>query len=146
MKAISAKATEGLNLGSMVIASDNSGAKIVKIIGVKKSKAKKGKQISAKIADWVKVSVKKGVPDMKGKVFDAVVIRQKKPYRRLTGERIAFEDNAVVILKDDKGNPKGTQIKGPIAREVSERWPQVAKIASIVYKKEKRIFNIMEIK
>ncbi len=133
MKAISAKATEGLNLGSMVIASDNSGAKIVKIIGVKKSKAKKGKQISAKIADWVKVSVKKGVPDMKGKVFDAVVIRQKKPYRRLTGERIAFEDNAVVILKDDKGNPKGTQIKGPIAREVSERWPQVAKIASIVY-------------
>ena len=59
--------------------------------------------------------------------------RQKKSYRRLSGERIAFEDNAVAILKDDKGNPKGTQIKGPIAREVLERWPQVAKIASIVY-------------
>ena len=49
------------------------------------------------------------------------------------GERIAFEDNAVAILKDDKGNPKGTQIKGPIAREVQERWPSVAKIASIIY-------------
>jgi large subunit ribosomal protein L14 len=61
------------------------------------------------------------------------VIRQKRPYRRLTGERIAFEDNAVAILKDDKGNPKGTQIKGPIAREVLERWGSVAKIASIVY-------------
>ena len=116
-----------------MISSDNSGAKIVRLVSVKRAKAKKGKQVCAKIADWVKVSVKKGVPDMKGKVFDAVVIRQKKSYRRLNGERIAFEDNAVAILKDDKGNPKGTQIKGPIAREVMERWPQVAKIASIVY-------------
>jgi large subunit ribosomal protein L14 len=115
-----------------MIAADNSGAKIVKIVGVKKAKAKKGKQVNAKVADWVKISVRKGVPDMKGKVFDAVVIRQRRSWRRLNGERIAFEDNAVAILKDDKGNPKGTQIKGPIAREVMERWPQVAKIASIV--------------
>ena len=132
MKAISARTTIGLNLGATMIAADNSGAKIIRIVGVKKSKAKKKKQVAAKVADWVKVSVKKGIPDMKGKVFDAVVIRQKKSYRRLSGERIAFEDNAVAILKDDKGNPKGTQIKGPLAREVQERWPQVAKIASIV--------------
>jgi len=44
-----------------------------------------------------------------------------------------FEDNAVAILKDEKGNPKGTQIKGPIAKEVMERWQSVAKLASIVY-------------
>ncbi|MBU1129410.1 MAG: uL14 family ribosomal protein [Nanoarchaeota archaeon] len=132
MKAISARVTPGLNLGAKMIAADNSGAKIVKLVSVKKSKAKKGKQVCAKIADWVKVSVRKGIPDMKGKVFDAVLIRQKKSYRRLNGERIAFEDNAVAILKDEKGNPKGTQIKGPIAREVLERWPSVAKIASIV--------------
>ena len=121
------------NLGANLIGADNSGAKIVRIVGVKKSKAKKRKQVSAKVSDWVKVSVRKGIPDMKGKVFDAVVIRQKKSYRRLSGERVLFEDNAVAILKDEKGNPKGTQIKGPIAREVQERWPQVAKIASIVY-------------
>ena len=133
MKAISARTTAGLNLGAKMVSSDNSGAKIVKLVSVKKAKGKKRKQINAKIADWVKVSVKKGIPDMKGKVFDAVVIRQKKPYRRLNGERVAFEDNAVAILKDEKGNPKGTQIKGPIAREVLERWPQVGKIASIVY-------------
>ena len=133
MKAISARGTEGLNLGALIIASDNSGAKIVKLVSVKKSKAKKGKQTAAKIADWVKVSVRKGIPDMKGKVFDAVVIRQRKPFRRLNGERIAFEDNAVAIMKDEKGNPKGTQIKGPIAREVLERWPSVAKIAQFVY-------------
>jgi len=133
MKPISAKATRGLNLGTYMIAADNSGAKIVKLVGVKRGKSKKARQGYAKIADWVKVSVRKGVPDMKGKVFDAVIIRQKKPYRRLTGERVAFEDNAVAILKDEKGNPKGTQIKGPIAREVLERWQSVAKIASIVY-------------
>ncbi|MFA5953786.1 MAG: 50S ribosomal protein L14 [Candidatus Pacearchaeota archaeon] len=133
MKAISARATAGLNLGAVVLAADNSGAKVVRIVSVKKGKGKKARQMSAKIADWVKVSVKKGVPDMKGKVFDAVVLRQRKPWRRKNGERIAFEDNAVAILKDEKGNPKGTQIKGPIAKEILERWPSVAKLASIVY-------------
>lgn len=133
MKAVSGIVTAGLNLGAVVLAADNSGAKMVKIVGVKKFKAKRTKQTNAKVADWVKVSVRKGLPDMKGKVFDAVVIRQKKPWRRLSGERVSFEDNAVAILKDDKGNPKGTQIKGPVAREVLERWPSVAKIASSVY-------------
>jgi len=133
MKAISAKATAGINLGTRMIAADNSGAKVVKIVSVKRGKGKKGKQMCAKIADQVKVAVKSGVPDMKGKVFDAVLIRQKKPWRRLTGERVGCEDNAVAILKDDKGNPKGTQIKGPVVKEVSERWPQVAKIASSAY-------------
>ena len=131
-KAISAKATRGLNIGSMVVASDNSGAQIVRITGVKGGKSTKRRQQYAKIADWVKVSVRKGKPDMKGQVFDAVVIRTKKPYRRLTGERVCFEDNAVALLKDDKGNPKGTQIKGPVAREVQERWGSVAKIAQFV--------------
>ncbi|RMD66564.1 50S ribosomal protein L14, partial [Candidatus Pacearchaeota archaeon] len=103
-----------------------------KITGVKRGKTKKGRQQYAKIADMVKVSVRAGKPDMKGKVFDAVVIRQRREYRRKTGERVCFEDNAVAILKDDKGNPKGTQIKGPVAREVQERWPSVAKIAQFV--------------
>jgi len=130
---VGARPTRAFNIGARMISSDNSGAKIVKITGIKHGKSKKARQGYAKIGDWVKVAVKKGVPDMKGKVFDAVIIRQKKPYRRISGERIAFEDNAVAILKDDKGNPKGTQIKGSVAREVLERWPQVAKIASIIY-------------
>ena len=133
MKAISAKVTPGLNLGAIMVAAGNSGAKIVRLVSVKRGKGKKGKQGNAKVADMVKVSIKKGIPDMRGKVFDAVIVRQRKPYRRISGERIAFEDNAVAILKDDKGNPKGTQIKGPVAREVLERWPSVAKIASYVY-------------
>ncbi len=133
MKAVTARVTAGLNLGSVVVAADNGGAKVVRIVSVKGGKGRKGKQGMVKIGDMVKVSIKKGVPDMRGKVFDAIVVRQKKPYRRRDGERVAFEDNAVAILKDEKGNPKGTQIKGPVAREVMERWSSVARIAAIVY-------------
>lgn len=133
MKAIGARGTAGVNLGAMMVSADNSGAKMVRLVSVKRAKGRKGRQVFGKIADMVKVSVRKGIPDMKGKVFDAVIIRLKKPYRRKNGERVAFEDNAVAILKDDKGNPKGTQIKGPVAREVMERWSSVAKIAQTVY-------------
>lgn len=132
MKAISAKATKGLNIGSIAVAADNGGARICRIVGIKKGKGRKGRQMSCKIADWVKVSVRKGLPEMKGKVFDAVVVRIRKPYRRKTGELIAFTDNAVAILKDEKGNPKGTQIKGVVAREVQERWSSISKIAQYV--------------
>ena len=62
----------------------------------------------------------------------AVIVRQKKEYRRPDGTRVKFEDNAVVILKDDKGNPKGTIFKGPIAKEAVSRWPGIAKLAGIV--------------
>ena len=131
MKPISCTRTRGLNIGSVVTVSDNSGGKLARITGVKRGKSVKGRQQSAGIGDWVKVSIRAGIPEMAGQVFDAVLIRQKKEFRRKTGERISFSDNAVAILKDDKGNPKGTQIKGPIAREINERWPLVAKIASM---------------
>ena len=132
MKSISARITRGLNVGSMVVAADNSGALICRITGVKTGKVGRGRQQYARVADYVKVSVRKGLPEMKGKVFDAIVVRQRQPYMRRTGERIAFMDNAVVLLKDEKGNPKGTQVKGPVAREVHERWSSVAKIAKFV--------------
>ena len=132
MKGLAAKRTRALNIGSLVNASDNSGARIVRIVGVKGGKTRKKRQQYAKIGDWVKVSVRKGDPTLKGVVFDAVVIRQKKPFRRLTGERVAFTDNAVALLKDEKGNQKGTQIKGPIAKEAGDRWPFVNKIAKYV--------------
>ncbi len=133
MKAVSAKITRGLNLGATLNIADNSGGKVARLVSVKRGKSKKGRQGYAKVADMVKVSIKKGIPDMKGKVFDAVIIRQKRSYRRRDGKRVAFEDNSVAILKDEKGNPKATQIKGPVAREVMERWPSVARIASFVY-------------
>ena len=63
MKAITAKVTRGLNIGSKVVAADNSGARIVRITGVKHGKTKKGRQQPAKVGDWVKVSVRAGKPE-----------------------------------------------------------------------------------
>jgi large subunit ribosomal protein L14 len=130
MKAISSRITTGLNIGSIVNVSDNSGAKIVKIVSIRKRKGRRGKQMNCGVGDWIKVSVRKGNIETRGKVFDALIVRQKKPFRRKTGERICFTDNAVALLKDEKGNPKGTQIKGPIPKEISERWKEVAKTAT----------------
>jgi len=69
---------------------------------------------------------------MRKTVVPAIVVRQKKEYKRPDGMRIKFEDNAVAVLKDEKGNPKGTLFKGPIAKEAADRWPAVGKIASII--------------
>ena len=132
MKAVSARATKSLNIGSMLESCDNSGARICKIVSIKHGKTSKGRMGYAKIGDHVKVSVRKGDPKMKGEVFDAVIVRQKKPFRRNTGERVVFTDNAVALLKDEKGNPKGTQIKGPIAKEVADRWPFLSKITRFI--------------
>jgi len=132
MKAIKSKIVKGLNVGAIVEVCDNSGAKKAKIFGVKKSKTVKGRLPAAGVSQMVVVAIKSGKPDVRKKVFNAVVVRQKKEYRRSDGTRIKFEDNAVVILKDDQGNPKGTMFKGPIAKEVCERWPAISKLARIV--------------
>lgn len=132
MKAIGAKITRGVHIGSLVNAADNSGAKIVRIVSIKHGKGRKGRQLACGVGALIKVSVRQGNQDMRKQVFFAVIVRQKKEYRRLTGERICFADNAVAVLKDIEGNPKGTRIKGPIAREAADRWPFVAKIATII--------------
>ena len=132
MKAIKANVTRALPMGSEVETCDNSGAKVLRIFTVVGLKTTKGRISSAGVADLVMASVRRGRPDMRKQVVHAIIVRQKKEYRRADGSRIKFEDNAAVVLKDDKGNPKGTMFKGAIAKEVTERWPGVAKIASIV--------------
>ena len=132
MKSIGSSVTKGLPLGSHVQACDNSGAKLVKIFGVKRQKTVKGQMPAAGVGDLVMASVVKGRPDMRKQVVNAIVVRQRKSYRRPDGTRVKFQDNAVVVLKDDKGNPKGTIFKGPIAKEATSRWPGVAKVASII--------------
>lgn len=132
MKAHKAKVTRGLPVGSYIETCDNSGAKIIKIISVKGHKTVKGRRSAAGVGDLLTVAVKRGKPDMRKQVVFAVIVRQKKEYRRPDGMRIKFEDNAVVVLKDDRGNPKGTMFKGPIAKEACDRWPGIAKMAKIV--------------
>ncbi len=132
MKAVKANMTRGLQIGSYVKTCDNSGAKLLKVITVRGIKTRHGSRAGVAVADLIQASVRKGNPDMRKKVVFAIVVRQKKPYRRRNGQRICFEDNAAIVLKDEKGNPKGTMIKGPVAKEVCDRWAGIAKIASII--------------
>ena len=132
MKAIDARVARGLPVGSRIDTCDNSGAKILKIFGVKTMKTRKGRLPAAGIGDLVLASVKKGSPEMRKQVVFAVIVRQKKEYRRKDGIRIKFEDNAAVVLKDEKGTPKGTIFKGAIAKEACTRWPGIAKVARII--------------
>lgn len=132
MKAVKARITRGLLHGSWIDTCDNSGAKRIKLISVKHLKTTKGRVDSAGIGDLIQGSVVRGKPEMRKQVVFAIIVRQRRPYRRPDGTWIRFEDNAVVVLKDDLGNPKGTMLKGPIAKEACDRWPAVAKIATLI--------------
>lgn len=131
MKAIGASTSRGLGQKSRCVCADNSGAKEVEIISVMGYKGRKRMNPKAGIASMVNVVVKKGKPEIRKKIEKAVIVRVRKEYRRNDGSRINFEDNAVVLV-DEKGVPKGSEIKGVIAKEVGERWPKVAGIASLV--------------
>ena len=106
---------------------DNSGAKELMCIRVLGGTRRK----YANIGDVVVCSVKKATPGgvvKKGDVVKAVVVRTVKGARRKDGSYIKFDENAAVIIKDDK-NPRGTRIFGPVARELREK--QFMKIVSL---------------
>ncbi|MBU7032885.1 MAG: 50S ribosomal protein L14 [Theionarchaea archaeon] len=135
-----AGATRGLSLvrpiralctGSRLICADNTGAKELEIISVLEYKGVHGRYPKAGIGDMIMASVKKGRPDIRKKVVNAVIVRQKKEYRRVSGIRIKFEDNAAVITGPD-GVPKGTEIRGPVAKEAIEKWVRLSSAANIV--------------
>lgn len=131
MKGMKANIPRSLNAGAQINCVDNTGARVVEIISVIRYRGVKNRMPKAGIGEMCVVSVKKGTPEMRKQIIRAVVIRQKKEFRRPNGLRVSFEDNAVVITDDD-GNPKGSEIKGPVAREVAERFPKIASAASII--------------
>jgi large subunit ribosomal protein L14 len=131
MKAISIKNNKGLTLKSYATCADNSGAKEVYLIGVFKVKTRKKGNPKAGIGSLVNVVVKKGKPEIRGKIEKAVIIRTRQEFRRPNGMRVKFEDNAVVLV-DDEGLPKASEIKGCVAREVGERFPKIAGLAPVV--------------
>ena len=106
---------------------DNTGAKELLCIRVLGGSVRR----YASIGDIIVATVKDATPGgvvKKGDVVKAVVVRTKKSIRRPDGSYIAFDENAAVIIKDDK-NPKGTRIFGPVARELREK--QFMKIVSL---------------
>jgi large subunit ribosomal protein L14 len=104
---------------------DNSGAKIAYVIRVYGGSTRSGAftRRMATIGDRVLVSIKKALPGSDVKAGDkskAVVVRTTKAYRRPDGSYVKFDANAVVLIQDD-GNPKGTRIFGPVARELRDK-------------------------
>ena len=98
---------------------DNTGAKEVMCIKVLGGSGRK----YANIGDVIVVSVKTATPGgvvKKGDVAKAVIVRSKKGIKRNDGTSIKFDENAAVIIKDDK-TPRGTRIFGPVARELREK-------------------------
>ena len=98
---------------------DNTGAKTMMCIQVKGGSVRR----SGSIGDVIVASVKKADPDgsvKKGDVVKAVIVRTKKEIRRVDGTYIRFDDNAAVIIGNDK-TPKGTRIFGPVARELRDK-------------------------
>jgi len=131
MKGLKSKVPRALNTGTKLTCADNTGANELEIISVQSYQGTRRRQPKAGIGDRVTVSVKKGTPEMRKQMFPAVIIRQRKPLRRPDGTRIEFEDNAAVLVEDNV-ETKGTDIKGPVAREAGERFPKVASAASII--------------
>ncbi|NYZ79982.1 uL14 family ribosomal protein [Candidatus Micrarchaeota archaeon] len=128
MKGIASHMTGGLTIGTVVKVDDNSGAKLLRIISKLKYRGRRGRIPAIGIADIFMGSVISGKKDLRKKVLRAVVIRQKKEFRRFTGERVKFEDNACVIITD-KNEPQASEIKGVVAKEVAERFPKVSTLA-----------------
>src|SRR3989344_8766097 len=102
MKSVQARVTRALPFGARVDVCDNSGAKTIRIFSVFGHKTVKGRLQAAGVGDLVNASIIKGKPGMKSQVVQAVIVRQKKEYRRADGTRIKFEDNSAVVLKDEK--------------------------------------------
>lgn len=131
MKPMSANITKTLQPESYLRCIDNTGADLLQIIAVKNYKGVKRRRSVCGIGDTVVVTVKKGTPKMRHEVVEALIVRQKKEYRRPNGLRICFEDNAAVLI-NERGEPRGTRLKGPIAKEAVERFSAVGKIASMI--------------
>ena len=112
-----------------LVVADNSGARSVRAFQQKGVSFRK----SSSIGDIITCAFKEAIPNSafkKGDIVQAVIVRTKKEITLPDGSRIRFDDNAVVILKED-GTPKGTRVFGPVARELREKGEGFMKIISL---------------
>ena len=123
--------TKTLAQGARLECADNTGAKELGIVSVVGYKGTRRRMAKAGVGDMFVGSVKKGKPELRKQIVHGVVVRQKKEYKRMNGMRVKFEDNAAVLVSPE-GEPQGSEIRGPLAREAAEKWPQVAGIATII--------------
>jgi large subunit ribosomal protein L14 len=121
----------GLPSEAEMVCADNTGAKVLQMVMLLGFKGRARRIPTAAVGDIVVASVKRGNPQMRKQIVRAVVIRQHMPFRRPDGVRVQFEDNAAVIVTPE-GELKGTEVRGPVAKEAVERFPKLGSLASIV--------------
>ena len=126
-----ATAAKHLPIGASLVCTDNTGARIVQLISVAEYHGRRRRLAHAGIGDMINCRVLSGGEKVRNEVFQAIVVRQRKEYRRRDGTRVKFEDNAAVLTTPD-GDLKGTEIKGPVGREAVNKWPSIGSAASIV--------------
>ena len=105
-----------IQMKTILEVADNTGARKASLIGVIEAKGR----LIGHIGDTVKVNIKESAPDAavkKGEKARAIIVRTKAPIRRSDGSYVRFDTNAVVLV-DEAGNPKGTRVFGPVAREL----------------------------
>ncbi len=132
MKGLTSKISKPIPLGARLVCADNSGAKELGLIAVKGYHGKIRRLPRAGIGDVIICSVKKGKEKVRKTVVYAVIVRQKKEFRRFDGTRVKFSDNAAVVVNSKTYEPIGTEIRSAIAKEVVERFTAIGKIASMV--------------
>jgi large subunit ribosomal protein L14 len=125
------KIARGLVPGSMLKCADNTGAMVLRLVQAMGYKGRLRRYPSAGVGDRITLSVRQGTPDMRKKMFQGIIVRQRRPYRRIDGVWVQFEDNAAVIITPE-GEMKGSEIRGPVAKEAAERWPRIASASSII--------------
>lgn len=117
-----------IQLRTVLNVADNSGAKKILCIQVRGGSFRR----SGSVGDVIVASVKEAMPNSnvsKGDVIRAVIVRTKKEIRRKDGSYVRFDDNAAVLI-DNNGDPKGTRIFGPVARELREkRYMRIVSLA-----------------
>lgn len=123
-----------LQLRSMIDVADNTGAKLVQLIGI----PKKGNRKFCYLGEIFTGVVKQAMPFgqvKKGEVVTAVVVRTRKEVKRKDGSYIRFDDNACVLLQSkDVQDPKGTRVFGPIAKEIKDLgYNKIASLAPEIY-------------
>lgn len=131
MKAIKASITKAIPTGTFLTCADNTGAKIVQVIAVFGYHGVRRRMPCAGVGNMIKITVKQGDVKIRKTMSNAIIIRQRAEYRRRDGLHVSFSDNACVLV-DERGEPKGTEIKGPVAKEAIERFSTLGKISSIV--------------
>jgi large subunit ribosomal protein L23e len=119
------RTTLGLPVAAVVNCCDNTGAKNLMIISVSGVKGRLNRLPSASVGDLVMASCQKGKPELRKKVHPAVIVRQRRTWRRKEGTFIYFEDNAGVIV-NNKGEMKGSAVAGPCSKECADLWPRIA--------------------